>query len=93
MAVLRVCVEYHYMLGACADLKDRDFLEHLGVYLIREILVVIVTRSEDVVLAHAPGVQLIRLVAFSCLQYVRVVSLGIACFSDHFELVAPQLLN
>ena len=81
------------MLGACADLEDRELLEHLGVYLIREILVVIVTRSEDVVLTHAPGVQLIRLVAFSCLQYVRVVSLGIACFSDYFELVAPQLLN
>ena len=42
MAVLRVCGEYNDMLGPCADLKDREFLEHLGVYLIREILVVIV---------------------------------------------------
>jgi hypothetical protein len=42
LAVLRVCGEYNHMLGPCADLKDREFLEHLGVYLIREILVVIV---------------------------------------------------
>ena len=93
MAVLRVCGEHHHVLGPCTNLKDRELLEHFGMYLVREILVVIVTRSEDVVLTHAPGVQLIRLVAFSCLQYVRVVSLGIACFSDHFELVAPQLLD
>ena len=89
MAVLRVCGEYHHMLGPCTDLEDRELLEHLGVYLIREILVVIVTRSKDVVPTHAPRVQLIRLVALRGLQYVRVVSLGIASFSDHSGLVAP----
>ena len=42
MAFLRVCGEYNHMLGPCTDLKDREFLEHLRVYFIREILVVIV---------------------------------------------------
>jgi hypothetical protein len=77
------------MLGPCAYLEDRELLKHLGVYLIWEILVVIVTRSKDVVLAHAPRVQLIRLVALRGLQYVRIVSLGIASFSDHSDIVAP----
>lgn len=77
------------MLGPCADLEDRELLEHLGVYLVWEILVVIVSRSKDVVLAHAPRVQLIRLVALRGLQYVRVVSLGIASFSYYSGLVAP----
>ena len=31
------------MLGPCTDLEDWELLKHLGVYLIWEILVVIVT--------------------------------------------------
>lgn len=62
--------EHNDVVVAAADVSDLGIVVHLRVYLVRQELVVVITRAEHVIFAHAPRVDVIGLFV-ECVTVLR----------------------
>ena len=53
---------HHNVLPATCYLQDSQLVKHLRVNLLRNEFVLVVSRPQDVVLAHAPGIKAVLLI-------------------------------